>query len=69
MDIEVVLHSTDPSAVDATRNTIRMLDRNADLVERDGRWFITNASGFVAFAVEHQGYVRAIVRSKESGDG
>ena len=55
--IEVELHSTEPSAVEATRNTIAML--GGSLTERDGRYFVP--AGFIAFACERQGYVRRVL--------
>lgn len=56
--IEVELHSTEPSAVEATRATMRALP-GGDLIERDGRFFVP--AGFPAWAAERQGYVKRIV--------
>lgn len=56
--IQVTLHSTDPSAVFATRNTIKML--GGDLVEKDGLYFVTGdarASEYIEWAALRQGYV------------
>lgn len=62
-EFEVELWSTDPRAVEATRNTLRILkpgDNN--LIERDGRFFITSThANFVKFAVAHQGYVKRVL--------
>lgn len=60
--VEVELHSTEPSAVEATRSTIRMLHPagSHDLIEKDGRYYIHD--GFCAFACERQGYVKMVLR-------
>lgn len=56
--IEVELHSTDPEAVRATRQTIEALP-GGSLVEREGRFFVP--TGFVEWACVHQGYVKHVV--------
>lgn len=71
-EIEVELHSTEESAVEATRNTLLMLC--AMLFERDGRWFLSTTNpGYVAFAAESQGYVRRVIRpaadTEDKGNG
>lgn len=60
--VEVELHSADPSAVEAVKNTFAMLPGCLpdSFVERDGRFYVR--SGFAAFAAENQGYVRRILR-------
>jgi hypothetical protein len=58
--IEVELHSADPEAVRATRQTIEALP-GGSLVEQAGRFFVPE--GFVSWACVHQGYVKSIVAS------
>lgn len=60
--VEVELHSTEPSAVEATRQTFRALAGGShDLVEEDGKFYVvTDNPGFVRFAAERQGYVRRV---------
>lgn len=57
-EAEVELHSTDPSAVQATRQTIEALP-GGSLTERDGHFYIPR--GFVLWAAERQGYVKRIL--------
>lgn len=59
--VEVELHSTDPSAVEAVRGTLDQLHGGPwYLVEQDGKWYIPD--GFCAFACEQQGYVKRVIR-------
>lgn len=55
--VEVELHSQEPSAVDATMRTICALP-GGDFKKEDGRFYVP--SGFVAWACEQQGYVKAV---------
>lgn len=58
-EYETELHSTDPSAVQATRATIEML--GGKLVERDGKFFLAGGdkpAHFIQWAAVRQGYVR-----------
>ena len=60
--IEVELHSTEPTAVEATRLVFRML--NAELEEKDGKFYVlTDHPEFIRFAAVQQGYVKAVVDS------
>ena len=56
-EIVVELHSTHPSAVEATQNTLKMI--GGDLVERDSKYYL-RGSGYVKWAAVHQGYVKSI---------
>lgn len=58
--VEVELHSTEPSAVEATRETLESLPGGVRFLEEDGRYYVT--AGFGAFAAERQGYVRRVLR-------
>jgi hypothetical protein len=74
MPLRVKLHSNDPSAADATDQTIRLLpmNGNAHLVRgADGSvsfdengWATveTTNPGFVMFALENQGYVADVIQ-------
>jgi hypothetical protein len=57
--VEVEVWSTEQSAVDAVRSTMRSLP-GGDLVERDGRFFVPD--GFPSWAAERQGYVKRLVK-------
>lgn len=57
--VEVLLHSYEPSAIEATRKTMLGL-RGAELREEGGRYFIPD--GFAAWAAERQGYVARVIR-------
>lgn len=62
-EIEVELHSTEPSAVEATRSTLAMAPLDSKLIERNGKFYVqTSNPGFIRFALEQQGYVRRIVK-------
>lgn len=59
-EFEVELHSTNPSAVEATRQTLLQL--GGFLYEQDGRYFIDSLKpDFLKFAVVQQGYVRRVI--------
>ena len=60
--VQVELHNTAPECVEATRATVRMLRPGADLVEREGRYYVQD--GYVAWACVRQGYVRAVIRQR-----
>lgn len=64
--VEVELWSVDPQAVAATRATIEMLPGwvpgMPGLLEDGGRFYVCD--GFIAFACERQGYVKAVRREK-----
>ncbi len=64
--IEIIPHSTDGSALEALRSTLRMLPGTPDLTTRDGRYFIPD--GFAVFACEQQGYVARVVRPERTTD-
>ena len=55
--IEVELHSTEPSAVEATRATVTQAPINAELLEKGGRFFL-RGSYFALDACVVQGYVK-----------
>jgi len=57
---EVELHSTEPSAVEATRATLRQAPINAELRKAGSVWFVVG-SDFARFACEHQGYVKRVL--------
>lgn len=59
--VEVEPHSTDHDGIEALRETLRSLPGSPELSRRAGRWFV--ADGFPAYACEHQGYVRRIIRA------
>lgn len=61
--IEVELHSTEQTAVEATSLVLSQAPLNSVLIEEDGKFYIvTDNPGFIEFAVEHQGYVKRLVR-------
>lgn len=60
--MEVILHSTAPEAVAATRQTIEGLPcAEGALREEEGRFYVPR--GFTAWACERQGYVREVKHS------
>jgi hypothetical protein len=46
---------------EATRATVRMLPGGGDIVEKDGRFYLSGPP-FVAWACERQGYIKRVVR-------
>ena len=59
--VEVELWSTAPEAVEATRNTFKMLPGGAagdTFLEEDGHFFVK--AGFPEFAAVKQGYVKRV---------
>jgi hypothetical protein len=61
--VKVELWSEDPSAVAAVRNTISMLPGGGSLLEEGGAFYLEGPE-FVAWACEHQGYVRRVLPEK-----
>jgi hypothetical protein len=64
--VEVELHSTEPSAVDATVATIEDLGGRL-LPDADGRWFLFGYDkplDFIVWAAERQGYVKRVIRER-----
>ena len=59
MRTQVELHSTDPSAIEAVRNTITMLPGGGLLEEENGNFYLVG-SAFLVFACQRQGYVKAV---------
>lgn len=60
-EVEVELHSTNPDAVAATKNTFDMLPGGTKLIEREGRFYLVGGNlAFTKFAAVAQGYVRQV---------
>jgi hypothetical protein len=57
---EVELHSTDPSAVEATRATLKQAPICAELRKAGDAWFVVG-SDFARFACKQQGYVKRVL--------
>ena len=58
----VELHSTEPQAVESTRQTIEAIFPLGAKLEQNAFGFVLIGTDFHAYACEHQGYVKKVNR-------